>query len=495
MPTYVAFEGVEPDLPANEDGVSPGFFEFPKDAPSVTDGPPGDGRALNALTQTFGVVAPGPEGNDHWQTINKRVGADITMTITPAGDYEAKFATMVAANQIPDLVQLNQSMLDPSLLAAQFTDLSEFLGGDKVKDYPFLANIGPDSWTAAMLNGRIYGIPIPRNIVGEYKFERRDIFDNLGLPTEMKSFDEFVEVSKQFTDPKNSRWMLGTMKALRTILRSINGEPNSWTLDGGKLVRDFETPEFEQTVADMTELWAKGEGIIHPDGFTPTQPTKDLFTSGRIGITVDGYAGYQGFLTSGATVDGFAMDLWRPWLRDGSAPAPWPSGNGAGTVTGIRKQESDDDVVMILKILNWLAAPFGTEEYNARKYGRIGIESEFDEDGIPQRTEEGSQTLTVPFGYLADAPVALFHPGHVDDTKLEHAFQTEALAEKVLNPTLGLYSATDGKSGTLLETNFYDEVYEIVQGRKEPSALAQAIDTWRSGGGDQMRGEYEDQLS
>src|ERR1700754_5217899 len=40
LPTYVAYTGITPDLPATASGVDPAFRHFPKDRPkSVTDKP------------------------------------------------------------------------------------------------------------------------------------------------------------------------------------------------------------------------------------------------------------------------------------------------------------------------------------------------------------------------------------------------------------------------------------------------------------------------
>jgi putative aldouronate transport system substrate-binding protein len=59
------------------------------------------------------------------------------------------------------------------------------------------------------------------------------------------------------------------------------------------------------------------------------------------------------------------------------------------------------------------------------------------------------------------------------------------------DPSLGLYSPTDANKGGQLTQKFVDGLGEIVTGRNPLSNLEQLLSDWKSGGGDEMRKEYE----
>ena len=79
-------------------------------------------------------------------------------------DWEQKFATVIAGNDLPDILQTRVVANFPQLLEKRFTRLDEFLGGDAIKEYPNLANIPTRHWKSTVYNGAIYGIPIPRGV-------------------------------------------------------------------------------------------------------------------------------------------------------------------------------------------------------------------------------------------------------------------------------------------------------------------------------------------
>ena len=61
----------------------------------------------------------------------------------------------------------------------------------------------------------------------------------------------------------------------------------------------------------------------------------------------------------------------------------------------------------------------------------------------------------------------------------------------VPNPTVGLYSPTDGSKGIVLKNAFTDRLLEIVFGKQPVSAFDDLVKEWRANGGDAIRAEYE----
>ena len=125
---------------------------------------PGSGGVVNAMT--IGLFPPPTpfENNPAWQEINKQLNADVKMNIVAPGDYLAKLATVMAGGDLPDLLFFYHSLRTaitavagvPQFLEAQAADLTPYLAGDAIKDYPALAAIPTRSWknSGGVYNGK-----------------------------------------------------------------------------------------------------------------------------------------------------------------------------------------------------------------------------------------------------------------------------------------------------------------------------------------------------
>jgi putative aldouronate transport system substrate-binding protein len=493
LPTYVQYSGVTPDLPGNADGVDPAFRNFPGKHPKSVPEVPGKGESISGMANIYYPVPPGPDKNAYWAGLNKRMGVDLQLQMVSNADYTQKFATTIAGNELPDMMQMQTVANFPQLLDKRFTNLSDQLGGDAVKEYPNLANIPTRTWRSAIFNGGIYGIPIPRGAVGNYNFIRADLFKAAGLSTAPKGYDELIEVSKALTDPKKRRWAYGLINQPASLFQKMNGEPNSWRNEGGKLTNRYETQEYKQSINDLIAMWKSG--VLHPDAFSVTQPFKQLFNAGTVAINAaDGYPGWTQYILDNAANPDFELGLMPVYTRDGSKLAPWTLGSGVYSITSIKKQDDPEKLKLILRVLNYLAAPFGTEEYFYRLYGQEGVDHTINSDGDPVFTKTGTANTVLPIRYLADAPYTIYQPGRPKDADIQHEYQSLVLPGGLSNPTVGLYSNTAATKNATVDKAFTDAVNEIIQGRKPISTLDDLIGTWRKGAGDDMRKEFEEQL-
>ncbi|SDD81219.1 extracellular solute-binding protein [Auraticoccus monumenti] len=497
LPTYTPYTGLTPDLPATEQGVDAAFRTFPSENPKSVPEAPGSGAVVTALANIYFAVPPGPDSNPYWKGLNERMNADLQLQMVSAADYPQKFATTIAGNDLPDMVQTPNGSPPPvpnlpQLLERRFTDLTEYLSGDAINEYPNLANIPTRSWRSAIYNGGIYGVPIARGAIGSYQFIRKDLFDEVGAPTEPKSYEEFLEACKALTDPAKRRWALGISGQVRNILGRMNAEPNVWREEGGQFTHRYETEEYAQTIRDYKELW--DAGVIHPDAFNPANPFKQLFNAGTIAITDDGYPGWNQYILDNASNPDFELALMPSHLRDGGGLAPWTYGSGVFSITLLTQTEDPEQIKERLRILNYLAAPFGTEEYLYRVYGEEGVDHEKDGEGNPVLTKTGQTNTVLPIRYLSDSPYTIYQPGRPDDADTQHAYQSLEIPTGQDNPAVGLYSDTAASENATADKKLTDAVNEIVQGRQPMDSLTAVIDTWRNAVGDKMRQEYQDQL-
>jgi putative aldouronate transport system substrate-binding protein len=381
----------------------------------------------------------------------------------------------------------------PALLEKRFTNLTEHLSGDAVKEYPNLANIPTRTWKSAIFNGGIYGIPIPRGAIGSYNFIRQDLFEAAGVSPEPKSYDELVDAGQALTDPKKRRWAYGLYNQPRQLLGRMNNEPNVWREEGGALTHTYETDEYKQTITDLIALWKSG--VMHPDSFNTSQPFKALFNAGTVAINAaDGYPGWNQYILDNSGNPDFKLGLMPVYERSGGKLAPWTYGSGVFSISTIAKQDDPERVKLILRMLNYLAAPFGTAEYLYRWYGEEGVDHTLTDSGDPVLTKTGQTNTVIPIRYLADAPYAVYQAGRPQDADTQHKYQTLEIPTGIANPTVGLFSNTYATKNATADTNFLNAMYEIVQGRKPFATLDEEVSTWRKQAGDGMRSEYQEQL-
>lgn len=498
LPTYVAYTGLKPDLPGTQQGVDPAFRNFPSDNPKSVPEVPGKGGSLTGMANIYFAVPPGPDQNSYWKGLNQRLGTSLDLQMVSNADYLQKFPTVIAGNDLPDVLQTPNGTPPPvpnlpQLLDKRFTNLTEYLSGDAIKDYPNLANIPTRTWKSAVFNGGIYGIPIARGAIGAYHFIRKDLFEAAGVSTEPKSYDELVETTKALTDPKKRRWAFGLFNQPRQLLGRMNDEPNVWREEGGKLTHTYETEQYAKTVDDLILMWKSG--VMHPDSFNPAQPFKQLFNAGTVAINAaDGYPGWTQYILDNVSNPGFELGLMPAYSRDSGKLAHWNNGSGVFSITLLKKQDDAEKLKEILRVLNWLAAPFGTEEYKYRLYGQEGVDHSVDGKGNPVLTKTGTANTVIPIRYLADSPYTIYMPGRPQDADTQHAYQSLEIPTGIDNPTVGLFSNTAASKNATADKSFTDAVNDIVQGRRQPAELKDLISTWRSAVGDAMRKEYEEQL-
>lgn len=494
LPTYAAYTGVKPDLPGTEAGVRPGFVHYPKDKPKSVSGDIGAGSTVLAFANIYFPLPPSADKNKYWSTLNERLGVKFNMIMTPSGaDFDAKFATLIAGNadSLPDVMQVRGTKPQmPRMLASKFADLSEYLAGDAIKEYPNLAAIPTRAWKNSVFNGGIYGIPIPREPVGSPVFTRLDVVKKLGLSTSLSNADDLSALAKELTDGK-SRWAYGSATRIVNMAAQMLKAPNSWRSEGGKLTHARETEEWKQALDYAISQWKAG--VVHPDAFgVENVVVKQWFNSGKIVLHYDGYPGWRQYVSDSSNNPSFDLD-WTVLPGFSGGAGAIHAGGSIFSITSLKKA-SPDRLKELLRICNYFAAPFGTEEYFFNVYGLEGVHHTLSPEGDPKLTPTGQSQTVLPIRYIAEPSTPIYEPGRPTDVERQHAYESKVIPTAIVNPCSGLYSETEATKGAVLTTALDDLTEEIIQGRKPLSAWDDAVATWRTGGGDKIRAELQEQL-
>ncbi|MEU6016586.1 extracellular solute-binding protein [Streptomyces sp. NPDC047515] len=499
--TAVRNIGLKPDLAGTAAGVPQGFFSYPAKPLRATKGTPLKGaEPISATMETFSPPPPARGKNAAWQEIEKLLGGQVNITAVPADDYGTKFSTMLASDSLPDLFmypEIGGVDNKAAFLQAKCADLTPYLAGDKIKDYPNLAAIPKGAWQAAIFGGKLYGIPIARSGTGGAGFYRHDLFEEVGITSldQITDLAKFVEVCKELTRPKKDQYAI--IAGATNVLAMSAGAPYFWRLDEktGKFTTDLETPEYRQAVETACELYKAGcfyPGTLQMTGAQKAQYT-DMFKNGKGAYVYDGMPTY---LASGVgyTAAMKAIDTKydpRPFVPFGSAPVAWMD-NVKLENTHVKKA-SGDRVKQILALADFAASPFGSQEYTLINYGVEGKDFTRDAKGSPALTKQGAQDVTVPWKFMASAVPAVFSADSEQGVRHVHDTFTKMIPIMEQDPTLQYSSPTwDSKGSGSLYTFRQDALKDIISGRKPMSAYDQLVKDYLAKGGEQARGEFED---
>jgi len=506
----------KPDYPSQGDPYLDGYENYPKNPVKAISAEVGSGGTVSAMT--IGLFPPPTpyENNPAWQAINKELNVDFKMDIVSPGDYIPKLATVMAGNDMPDFLffYYNQQTAItavagvPQFVDAQGADLTPYLAGDAIKDYPALAAIPTGSWknSGSVYNGKVIMVPKPIYSEGFPFLKNVTQWDaELGKDYVPKNADDFKRVMKALTKPQENRYATAAAGASATgdaygvkWYSQLFGAPNEWRMaSDGKLTRSYETEEYKATVGFIRDNVAAG--VYHPNTQQLTNGTlgRNDFAAGRWTIWLDGFATAWSDPWRRARMSANPFEVHMIPLfgaQDGIKPVHMLNAQHLGA-TAIKKG-SPERIKELLRILNYLAAPFGSKEDLLLSYGVEGPDYSLDDKGNPVLTERGNPDANyLPFKYVAQRQTVLWLPDIPDYTKELMAAEKLLLPIGISDPTSGFVSSFAVRQGAAVNQTFSDGVRDIIAGRRQFSDYDQLVKDWVSAGGDTMRKEFQDALA
>jgi putative aldouronate transport system substrate-binding protein len=191
----------EPTTPAVAPTTAPAAPTEPPAAPAPTE-PPAPAKPVDLEVWVGAAVSEAGPPPDDWaayQIIRDKLGINANIVLLPTAqtDADAKVNAAGAANQLPDLFQVNRGpwyKLYQAGLLAPVDDLlplmpnrTKLLYSDEIRN------------KLVTLDGQMYGFPQPGQILyTDGLVIRQDWLDKLGLPAP-KTLDDFLTVAKAFT--------------------------------------------------------------------------------------------------------------------------------------------------------------------------------------------------------------------------------------------------------------------------------------------------------
>jgi putative aldouronate transport system substrate-binding protein len=485
-------------MPELANGTPAAFLAYPESPVTMYAQPPTSGGSISITKIVDSGLPPSVNKNPYWQELNKRVGADLKIVSIPAAEYGAKINTALAGGGLSDLVQMprgNSGTVphEGDVLAKEFQNLSPWLAGDAVKQYPSLAALPTYVWPFTVFDGAIYGVPFPVGAPSGDGRVRQDILDARGIVVDLANGEDFLSLCQEVNDPNHHQWALDTVDHAMLLVGEMVGAPNGWKEDSGSFVCTYETDEYKRAIDISSQIWKAG--YVYPDSLNSTAGIHDWFTSGAVVISYDAYTNWSSLQISGELASptfemaGLITPKW-----EGGGQAAHYTGGSMYTMTCLKKT-SNARTDELLRVLDWFAAPFGSEEYLFRKWGLPGRDYTLKgSDPVPTQTGT-TEVQAMGTSYIATALQPLYTPGYPDVTKAEYTFLSKLMNVTVPNPTAGLTSDTQLTKGAALTKEITGLRTDIIVGRKPLSAWADGVKKWKSNGGDAIAREYAEQYA
>lgn len=484
IPDHIPFEGVAPDI-EGVDGAPDGFTSYPDSPIQVLSDPPGSGGHYSAMTPMWGPVPPGLGNNSFYDYVNGRIGSTVEFNFQDGDTIIDKMNAVIAGRDVADITMFPDWVINviPQFNRAVgelFEDLTPYLAGDAVSAYPMLANLESDAWRWNVFNEQLQGVPWPSEPFSNWILYRRDLLDEYGLdvPT---SPDELMALGEEINDPDNNRWAFGDFAL---TARQIFGAPGEWRYEGGELIHMFETDEWRASVEFMRRIY--DAGLVHPDIVAQAGNAKELLNSGQIVFHQDGIgAWHEAYGQMLGDNPDFRLDLVPVFGTDGNDPVMHRNDPSLQSVF-VRKGMESEEIEEILHILNFCAAPFGTQEYMDYRYGEEGVHHELNSDGAPELTDLGNSEVNDGYYFVSGRPQAVSESQYPDFVQWKTNWFNDAIQYAEEDPFTGIRIQRPERYSAA-ETPMADRVENIIRGRESLDSLDSAIDDWRRDGGDEGR--------
>ncbi len=490
LPDLIPRDVVAPDI-EGVDGSVDGFTEIPSELIPSVEEQPGKGGRFTAMTPLWSTVPPGRDSNEYMQEIDAQIGAEFRFNITDGNSYNEKLQAVLASpRNIPDFVTVQSSGIPnrfEDALEANFQDLTPFLAGDAVAKYPNLAALPTEMWSCCVFNGKLYGLPYASDMIGSTVYYRNDIVEDLGVSMEFSDADDFLAALEELTDPAANRWATNDL-ADGGAIHTIFGTPPGWIERDGVLLHRYETDEYRAALDFQSRVFAAG--VVHPDSVAGnSQQGRQRFVSGQVLIAGDGVGGWLSTLRQARSENPeFRMHPIPAFNGAGGDPVYW-KGAPSNLFTFLKQSEDTSRIEEQLALADYFAAPFGSSEFAQLEYGIEGVHHTRDEDGVFHLTEQGQQEVVRTYTWICRSirvATEVQYEGFVPEMTswmasiMPYAHEPLGYARTIVEPA----------EFAALDAPFTDLESDIARGRRSLSDLDDAVENWRSSGGERMREHY-----
>ncbi|MCR8632586.1 extracellular solute-binding protein [Paenibacillus sp. N5-1-1-5] len=472
-------------------GCSPASNNEKKEAKSSKAQP-----QSNKITIMVNLQTPVVPSDKIEKLIEEKTGMDIKFEWVPDGTYDEKFQAAFATNSLPQAAYIkNQSsfiQLRDAIKSQQFWEIGPYL-----KDYPNLSKLNKETLNNTAVDGKIYSLYKERPLARQGIIYRKDWADKLGLQAP-KTTDDIYNMLKKFKEsqaggPKTvpladrNDLIYGSFKTLSSYF----GTPNGWGVENGKLVPEFMTKGYMDTMKFVKKL--RDEGLINQD-FPVTSKTdqQNMMYTGTSGM-------YIGALTDAGVIQDKTSknvkeaqyDVANQILGTNGKPGVWAL-PGYGTLVMFPKSAVKSEAEL-KQILTFFDKWFDKDIVNYLKYGVEGEHYTL-KDGkvVPNADTKLLEKDVKPYSTLALTDSMNVLPLLYNIPVEEKGFKLsdEAVNFAVQDPTVPLNSPTFNEKGARIGDIIKDATYKFMLGKIDETGFQADVKKWQDEGGAKIIDEY-----
>lgn len=476
-----------------------------------------------------------PENQAFNQLLKDELNIEIEYLWTvPEAQYEQKFSTAIAANDLPDLLALSQKdyeMLKENDMLADLSEAYEY-ASDKLKE---MVERDPGVLKSVTHDGKIYAIPRYSDVrTGTpLLWLRQDWMDKLGLSAP-QTWDDVIEIARAFVekDPdgngENDTYGFGaTAKTLtpwgygiKPMFMPYGSFIDQWIKDdSGKLVYGNIQPETKTALESLAKMYQ--EGLLDKEIFTKDEEkVAEDIASGKIGMAVSewwfGEVAVNDSCTADPNAKWICMEI--PPMTEGGKPKICLNRQSIVTYYAINKKCKNPEA-MIKSMNVYLEAENKYKDILTPENGHVWswaptiyldpyeITTTFEK--VNEAYESGNSegiTDEKQLSMLSHmAEYEQYKNGEIpwDGTKLfgnllarvdkeggwATTIQAVENADLYYNEFYGAPTETMQDNGATLEKLTEETFIKIIAGEKDISAFDEYVTTWKNLGGDAITEE------
>lgn len=479
------------------------------------NGEPASLDALTIMAPFFSPTAPEP-GGEIEEALSDLAGVDLNMRWVPNSNYGDQTNVVLASDDIPDVmvIQDKSQGFIQTAEAGGFWELTDYLASG---DFPNLVTENPEVQEASGVNGQVYGIYRARDVIRHSIILRADWMENLGLE-DPETLDDLAEIARAFTedDPDGNgaddtyglivpEWpaAVGTGSPWDAI-DIWHGSGNVWRDDGGELTATWTTDEWRDSLRFQRDLI--DSGYVNPDFATmPPEDWNQRFMNGDGGIIIDVQSRAAELINLYRQNDPDDFDSYVRLVGQVEGPNgkfSLPTAGYAGFLAVPRSSiETEEELLAVLQVLNDLNSPEaqilmnnGMEGHNFEVQDGFAVNDPEMQEFTDFVTGAWAQLGMNVAGYHAYSPLPQTDYD-VEILELREELQERDLQDAVFNPALGLISETYVTNATQLDTLIADARIQYLAGQIDEAGMDEAVERWRSSGGDQVDTEVNELYS
>ena len=152
-----------------------------------------------SIMVNFNMPEPPRDNSDMLLYLRNTLKADIDFNWYPTPAYGNALGVRLSANDLPDAVVVRGSAKPANIVSAvrdcMFWELDPYLSNPA---WPGLAKLSPDRYNNIRIDGKVYGLPIERELVQAGVLYRQDWLDNLGI-AEPRNMDDIWNIIQAFS--------------------------------------------------------------------------------------------------------------------------------------------------------------------------------------------------------------------------------------------------------------------------------------------------------